>query len=283
MAGLWSGQAAQTPLGSFPELAMDFRAADAHWLFGRVDLDAQNSLRYGFAVEDLPDGPTLVYRNGGYFQGVLRDTTTVLMDCDEDAGVYHFCAQSNACLYVDGGCIQENGGCPFIDALFTFESPTQLVFNAHVNGQEHLIWTATREETRTLPAPFPQDATPVAASADWPSMPELAATVSWASPLANPTDVWVILSDMPCATGSCTPSRTLLTLAPAGSTTATLMFQQIHAGSYDANALVDLAGSFETTLLPSAGDLISVPPDQTIAVPSSGEGTASLAADYTYP
>jgi hypothetical protein len=280
MAGLWSGQAAQTPLGSFPEMSMDFRAEDSNWLFGRVDLDAENNLRYGFAVEDIAGQATVVYRNGGFFQGVLRDLTTQLMDFDDDAGVYHFCAAEQTCMYVDGGCIEEQGGCGFVDALLTFQSATSLVMNAHVNGAEHLIWTATQATPEPLPAPFPSPSTAQPSDASWPTMPQLSVTVSWSTALTAPTGVWVILSTMPCQTFTCTPSRTLTTSAPAGATSATLLFDQIHAGSYDANAVLDIAGTFSTTLTPTTGDGVALP-DQSITVPATGQGTASLAiVDY---
>jgi hypothetical protein len=85
---------------------------------------------------------------------------------------------------------------------------------------------------------------------------------------------------MPCETGNCTPSRTLLTSAPVGATSATLLFDQIHAGSYDANAVLDIAGTFSTTLTPTTGDGVALP-DQPVTVPATGQGTATLAiVDY---
>ncbi len=287
MAGLWTGQAAQTPLGSFPEMNMDFRAADPNWLFGRVDLDDENSLRYGFAIEDVAGQATVVYRNGGYFQDVLRDLTTQLVDCDDDAGTYHFCAAQETCMYIDGGCFEEQGGCSFVDALFTFSSPTQMVFNAHVNGAEHLIWTVTRAETRTIPSPFPSAPTPLPDDAGWPAMPQLLATVTWSSPLAAATPVWIILSDTPCGSlgstsFSCTPSRSISATAPAGATQVTVLFDQIHAGSYDAVALLDVAGTFATTLTPAPGDGVS-DPSASVTVPASGQGTATLPIVFYLP
>jgi hypothetical protein len=287
MAGLWTGQAAQTPLGSFPEMNMDFRAADPSWLFGRVDLDDENSLRYGFAIEDIAGQATVVYRNGGYFQGVLRDLTTQLVDCDDDAGTYHFCAAEETCMYIDGGCFEEQGGCAFVDALFTFSSPTQMVFNAHVNGAEHLIWTVTRAKSRTLPAPFPADVTALPGDAGWPAMPQLSATVTWSTPLTAATPVWIILSDTPCGSlGStsftCTPSRSISATAPVGATQVTVLFDQIHASSYDAVALLDIAGTFATTLSPGPGDGVS-DPSVSVVVPATGQGLATLPIVFYLP
>ena len=44
LAGLWSGPATMTPLGTFPLMNMDLRAASGQVLFARADLDALTSL-----------------------------------------------------------------------------------------------------------------------------------------------------------------------------------------------------------------------------------------------
>jgi hypothetical protein len=190
-------------------------------------------------------------------------------------------------MYIDGGCFEEQGGCSFVDALFTFSSPTQMVFNAHVNGAEHLIWTVTRAESRGLPASFPAAAAPIGGDAGWPALPQLAATVTWSTPLAAATDVWVILSDTPCGSltstsFTCTPSRSISAVAPAGATQVTVLFDQIHPGSYDTVALVDIAGSFSVTLAPAAGDGVS-DPSASVVVPASGQATATLPIVFYLP
>jgi hypothetical protein len=282
LAGLWSGPAAQTPLGSFPDMNMDFGAADSHWLFGRVDLDPADSLRFGFAVESVAGQPTLVFRNGGYFHGVERDTDTVLVDADEDAGTYHFCAESSGCFFsVDGGCLPVSGGCGFVDAVFSFSAPDQMIFNAHVNGEEHLIWTVTRKESRTIPTPFPADSSALSTDASWPDLPQLSVTVTWTQPLASATDVWVILSATQCASlGSpgftCSPSRTESLSAPSGATSVTVPIDQILPGSYYAVALVDIAGGFASTLAPESGDGVSDPAAMVSVSSQSGTGTLPI-------
>ncbi|HEY2515814.1 MAG TPA: hypothetical protein VGI39_33320 [Polyangiaceae bacterium] len=282
ITGLWSGPATQTPLGTFGSMNMDIQA-EASWLFGRVDLDVQDNLRFAFGVESISGAPTVVFRNGGYFQGVLRDTTTVLVDSDEAAGSYHFCAPSPTCMYVDGGCVPETGGCGFIDALFRFSAPDQLTLNVQVNGQPHLLWTPSRKETRPLASPFPPSSAPQPGDAGWPDLPSVSATVSWTTALAKPTPVWILLSDTPCGTSTCTPSRTLFTTATAGATQATLQVDQVHPGMYDANVLLDLAGSFGTILAPATGDYVNAPPDHQLLVPTSGTAALDLAASYPVP
>ena len=290
MAGLWSGEAAQTPLGTFAEMNMDFRALDGTTLFGRVDLDPTDSLRYGFAYEEVDGVTTLVYRNGGYFQGIERDLTIPLVDSNDATGTYHFCAGSVCCMYVNSACVAETGGCNFVDATFTFTSPTELTFNALVQGKEHVLWTTQRKETRSLPSPFPATDSPQAADGGWPTMPQLSVTVSWSKPLTATTSIWVILSDVACfpnwtegdLTPSCTPSRSLSTPAPAGATSATLLFDQIHPGTYYANSVVDTAGSFATTLSPAPGEAASIP-DQSVNVPAAGQGTLTLSDAFAIP
>ena len=90
LAGLWTGPATMTPLGTFARMNMDLRAASAQVLFSRADLDEMNNLRFAFELE-APDGETtLVYRNGGYFLGLLRDSRTRLVEHTADS--YRFCS-----------------------------------------------------------------------------------------------------------------------------------------------------------------------------------------------
>jgi hypothetical protein len=71
--------------------------------------------------------------------------------------------------------------------------------------------------------------------------------------------------------------------APAGATSATLPFNDILSGSYNAVALVDVAGGFGTTSLgPSAGDGVS-DPSATTSVPASGQSSATLPIVYYLP
>ena len=86
LAGLWSGPATMTPLGTFKRMNMDLRAASGQVLFARADLDVFNSLRFAFEVEAPGGAPTLVYRNGGYFLGLLRDSRTALVEQGDLSG-----------------------------------------------------------------------------------------------------------------------------------------------------------------------------------------------------
>jgi len=256
LAGLWSGPATMTPLGAFPLMNMDLRAASGQVLFSRADLDALNSLRFAFEVEAPGGTPTLVYRNGGYFLGILRDSRTALVEQGEAS--WRFCSTTAQ-------------GCDYIDARWTFSGPDALVFDVKVKGAQHVYWKATRKETRALPEPFPVDLTPLAGDAEFPPMPTLKIDVGWAPALAQDGEVWAIVTTENCDLQlNCTHSRSLRAQVSAGATAATLTLEQIHPGPYKLNVLLDRNGNLATTLYPDAGDGIGGL-NQAITVAPTGE------------
>ncbi|HFE44760.1 MAG TPA: hypothetical protein ENJ18_04590 [Nannocystis exedens] len=261
LGGLWSGSAAQTPLGTIPLMNMDLRASDPRTLFGRVDLDAENGLRFGFAVETHDGVDVLVFRNGGYFWGIPRDSRSALVSYDAEARSWHFCDVS--------------GGCEYVDARFDFSEDDRLVLDVKVKGEQHLYWDATRVETRSLPEPFPVDEMPVGkGDQDFPEMPTLKVDVQWEAGLGVVGEVWVILTSGPCDLQMlCPHSRSLRVQAAVGSTDASVLFEQIHAGSYRLNAVLDRNGNMAETGYPDAGDGLSVP-NASITVADTGESSA---------
>lgn len=261
LGGLWSGSAMQTPLGTLPYRNMDMRAADPHTLFSRADLDAQNSLRFAFSIETYAASDVLVFRNGGYFQGILRDTRAALVEVSKDR--YRFCSPDR--------------GCAYLEALWTFGSPEGLLLDVKVRGQQHVLWPAKRLETRALPQPFPSDlASQGSGAAPFPALPVLTAEVVWNQPLPAAADVWVLLSQAGCTIDGCTPSRSLMATVPAGSTRAALVFEQLHSGDYQAMALLDRGRTFRTTQRPSRGDGVTWPLNQPISIPASGSTQTTL-------
>jgi len=261
LGGLWSGSAMQTPLGTLPYMNMDMRAADPHTLFSRADLDFQNSLRFAFSIETYAGTDVLVFRNGGYFQGILRDTRAALMEVGKDR--YRFCSPER--------------GCAYLEALWTFDSPEQLLLDVKVRGQQHVLWPAKRLEARALPQPFPSDlASQGSGAAPFPALPSLTAEVLWTQPLTKDADVWVLLSQRGCMLDGCTPSRSLMATVAAGSTRAELGFEQLHSGDYQAMALLDRGQTFRTTQRPSRGDGITWPLNQPVSVPASGSTQTTL-------
>jgi len=60
-----------------------------------------------------------------------------------------------------------------------------------------------------------------------------------------------------------------------GATSAELIVDQVHAGAYKANAVLDRDQNFDESLFPGSGDAVSLP-NQDVAVAAGGESTASL-------
>lgn len=257
-----------TPLGTFEPMNMDLRAVDGHVLFSRVDLDAANSLRFVFSIETIGAQDRLVYRNGGYFNGTLRDMRTIVeshtpLDAN-GVGVWRFCAIS--------------GGCDYIDATFEFQSETELVFDVKVQGQQHVLWLADRLEARTLPDPFPADESSQGngTNPEFPEMPSLIVDVSWQDPLAMPADVYVLLSTQACPLmGFCDFSRSLRATADVGATSLELTIDQVHAGEYLGNAILDRDQNLTESLFPGDGDAVSLP-NQPLTIAQNGTSMTSF-------
>ncbi len=265
LAGLWSGPATDTRLGSFPLTTMDFRAAGDSVLFGRVDLDSENSLRFAFAGEVHGAERVLVFRNGGLFQGMSRDTRTKLMETDGQN--YRFCA-------IDGGCT-------YTETKLKFASDTSLEMQVFVKGALHEKWSATRVETRTLPEGFPTR-TDLPGDAEFPVMPSAEIKVKWATALSAPTDVWTILSTTSCfPSGACQFSRWIKGRAPVGATELKIRLDQIHAGTYNVLGVVDSNNNLATTRFPDRGDLLSVP-SLSLDV-TSGVTSGDVSANFPFP
>lgn len=264
IVGLWVAPVTSwTSAGSFPTMNMDVRAASDGVLFSRVDLDADNSVRFAFQLEEHGGQPQLVFRNGGEFLGMVRDSKAVLEEHTGDT--WRFCSIS--------------AGCGYIDARFAFETSERLRLDVDVMGMRHIEWVANRRETRTLGGGFPTP-TPEPTDAPFPPMPQLEVQAQWSVPLEQAADVWIILTDTECGlnpVANCVPSRYMLTEAPAGSSNATLVLEQIHSGRYSANAVLDrnrnLIGG---VLLPDPGDAVSFPLDAPADVPTEGTGTLTL-------
>ena len=265
--GLWSGPVTDTTLGSFPLTNMDFRAASDSVLFGRVDLDDKNSLRFAFAVELNKGRPTLIFRNGGLFQGLSRDTRTELVEHANSH--YKFCSIAS--------------GCSYLQADLTFSSATSLELRVAVKGILHELWTAKRVEARQLPVGFPVH-TNLSINDDFPSMPTAKIRVSWATPLTMATDVWAILSTTSCIPpSSCQFSRWVKSRAAAGATSATIRIDQIHSGDYAVLGVVDSNNNLATTRFADHGDLITAS-SPTIHLPLGATTTSvNAVANFLFP
>jgi hypothetical protein len=263
LGGLWVAPVTSwTSAGSFPTMNMDMRPADDRVLFSRVDLDADNALRFAFSRETHEGESVLVFRNGGLFQGLERDTRTRLVEHDPATDSWRFCAIT--------------GGCMYVEAVFDFDGDDAFTMEVSVLGMNHVRWSPTRREERELSslADAPE---PNASDAPFPAMPSARIALSWSEPLAEDTEAWVILSTTNCSfnPGSCTPSRFMRATAPAGATQTELVLHQLHAGAYKVNAVLDRNGNLHTTLFPDGGDSVSLP-NQSLDVAPSGETAANF-------
>ncbi len=269
LAGLWSGPATRTPLGDFTMVNVDLRAATDQFMFGRVDVDEQNALRFGFSVETHGGKDVLTYRNGGYFLGLQRDDRTVLVEHDASAETWRFC-------HVDCGC-------DYIDAVYDFEGDDRVVFDVMVMGQPHVYWDARRVETRALPAGFTDGlVTQGTGDGPFPPMPNLRTRVTWSQPLASEADIWVVLSVSECSLSGCNISRHIRTTAAAGATSAEIFLEQVHAGDYSILGVVDRNQNLEQTLSPDSGDGVSLP-NAKVTIAPAGETSASVSIVVNLP
>ncbi|MFT3714077.1 MAG: hypothetical protein QM817_40970 [Archangium sp.] len=266
LSGLWSGPATLTPLGDFPVMNFDLRPVDGQFVFGQTELDASNTLRFGFSIETVSGRDVLAYRNGGFFQGVLRDSRTALVETD--GGTWRFCSVP--------------AGCSYIDARFT-PTETTLVLDTKVRGMQHVLWNATKQEARTVPSPFPSDlASRGDGGAPWPTLASVDVNVSFGAAVSAPAQVWVLLTTSACfPTFGCHAARSISVPAAMGSTSATMNLPNVHAGAYKVTVLLDADRNFVNTRAPSSGDRVAI--DQDLTVPQSGSASVNALTSYTVP
>jgi hypothetical protein len=243
---------------------VDIRPVDERTLLGRVDLDSDNSLRFGFAIEDHGDGRQLVYRNGGYFQGQVRDSRTEIVVADDDAGTWRFCSIPR--------------GCDYIDALFEIDGDT-LMLDVTVNGQTHVVWNAERLELRDVDAAFPDEGAG-APDAEFPAMPRADITATWTDPVPAGAQLLLSLSDAPCPvnpTAACAISRWYVSRLSESDTSATMPIDQLHPGTYSLNAVLDRDGNG----VPNTGDAVAAPNASLVvpAAPAEASATLNVAID----
>ena len=174
------GTAAMTVFGDLPLLGMDVRPASDQVLFSRVDMDENASLRFAYHVEEVDGAQVLIYRNGGVFSGVPRDSRLKLVSVQQDPARWRFC--------------DVDAGCSYADVSYEFASAAQLIMDVRINEQPHMYWDATRVESRQVPEPFPVEPAPVAADSDFPPMPALVASSTLTLSVSRPSGVHMAMS-----------------------------------------------------------------------------------------
>lgn len=270
IAGLWIGAASRTPLGTFAITTMDIRQASPYVLFSRADLDASNNLRFAFSIETHKGKSGIVFRNGGYFLGILRDSRTFLEEYNAAAHKWRFCSVTR--------------GCSYIESTFTFPAKDQMVLSVTVRGREHMFWQAERREVRVLSQPFPQDLRSQGeGDAPFPKMSKLKMSLTWSQPLTKKASVWFLLSSGKCGvTFTCQPSRSIRVEVQPGATQAEVTLEQLHVGAYFMNALLDRNNNAHTTFFPDSGDGIGSL-DQTIEVKLNQANRVRSSVFFTMP
>lgn len=271
LTGLWSGPATNTPLGSFPVMAMDVRPIDDGVVYSQVDVDGDNNLFFAFAVETHPgeglDGgdDILVFRNGGSFQSANRESWTALREHGEDR--WRFCSLER--------------GCEYIEAVFELDGD-DLVLEVTVKREQHLTWRPERVEERSATA-LDDPPTTIGTGPELPALPNLDVEVTWREPLEEPAEVWVVLSTTKCGvTGrGCTASRSRRTIAQAGATSVSFQVEKLHPGEYFANCVLDRNRNFTQLLFPDDADRVSLP-DKAVTVGDEG-ATVRLSASIAVP
>jgi hypothetical protein len=152
VVGKWSGMNQSGPLGTTFPMTVDFAPSSASFMYGKLTLDAQNNVVWGFNIETYGSKDVLAYRNGGFLGGAKRDTRLQLIEYDAAKAYYRFCAVKEQGLPVDG--------CNYIDARYTFSAPDKMLFVVTTrSGKPHVNWDATRIEKHVLPDPFPASIT----------------------------------------------------------------------------------------------------------------------------
>jgi hypothetical protein len=236
VAGLWTGPATSTTaLGDFPVMSMDMQDVAGTMVFGRGDFDDSNAIRFGLAIEDVEDRPTLVFRSGGLFAGFSRDSRAGLLEHDDELGMYRFCDVPR--------------GCGYVDSTWSIQGD-ELLLTAVVQSRPHMRWEARREEARAVPIVDDRNEH----AGDFPSMATLTSTIAFPAVAAD-ADVWLLLTTTPCGLSfACTPSRSKRVSVVAGASRAVVVLEQLHAGDYAANAILDRDRNLADALVPTPGD-----------------------------
>lgn len=103
--------------------------------------------------------------------------------------------------------------------------------------------------------------------------------MSWTVPLSEPAYVWVLLSTLDCPlAGFCDYSRSIRGTADVGATSLELVIDQVHAGNYKGNAILDRDQNLMQSMFPGSGDAVSLP-NQPVTVAAAG---TSMAAFMTF-
>ena len=113
-------------------------------------------------------------------------------------------------------------------------------------------------------------------------MASLTATVSFAA-LAADAEVWLLLTSGPCGLSfDCTPSRSKRVAVAAAATSVDVLIEQLHAGIYSANVILDRDRNMALTLTPTSGDG-AAQLDADVVIVGTDAAAATLPIVFTVP
>ncbi len=141
LPGIYNGAVvSSTYLGNFPEWIVDFRPISAAHVTGKSELDTKNDIFLGFFVCKYDNQYKMAFRNGGYFNGMLR-TTYCLIDSVSET--------TNESLYRFSDF--KNKKRVFTDVKFKGDS---LIIHTYTNKYNtlaepvtHFIWSSKIQDT----------------------------------------------------------------------------------------------------------------------------------------
>jgi hypothetical protein len=131
---IWGGPVNSYHLGLFPEWVVDMRAISEAQTSSKNELDAQNDIFMGFFNAKRGNDSLVIFRNGGYFQGMQRIS---YLKCDSErvtptSAYYRF--------------VDLNAGAARLYSTFLFKGDS-LIMETYSRNVFHERWSARRRDS----------------------------------------------------------------------------------------------------------------------------------------
>ncbi|MEZ4978489.1 MAG: hypothetical protein R2772_04250 [Chitinophagales bacterium] len=307
LQGIWNGPlSSPTPLGSFPEWIVDFRAISPSQIAAKNELDAENDIFMSFFVAELGECEyKLAFRNGGGFAGQQRISYMYL------DSVYESTATS---FYRFSDPIKGKDRV-FTTLQFSGNSLTMETYTNKYNSLNeavlHFSWQATRQDLsaseeakehfdfpkkeQSIPFthsfdnmqeavfyttgadPFPEEAQPYLGTSN------ISITITNPSTVDSSKKVLILISTEPLFNGFLfnpinLKYRSRYVIIPAAQSTS-FSFNYMHPGNYYLNAIYDLNGDFNF----SSGDYMNGAFDRNFSLAPESSVNASVQINFEIP
>jgi hypothetical protein len=301
--GIWSGGLESARLGNFGLWVVDMRAISPSQTSCKNELGAQNDIFMGFFVGIRGNDSLLIFRNGGYFQGMQRIS---YLRCDS--------VRSNSSeryyRFVD-----LNAGASRLWSSFTFRRDS-VIMETYSNGAFHMRWRARRTDTtqaklasavhnfprrvvaRNLTGAYAGRPDAVAFSFAEDVYPESAMpylgrltvniTRSATVPVSSTDKILVVLTPEDVFNGGLFPDfnvlnkrmRYVILSGWNGTGTTSFTFNYAHPGTYYLNVVLDK----DNNGAPTSGDYIAFfDRDKSTSLPANGIQTLTANLDQPVP